>query len=67
MVAGNLKMECFKMFPNKKGQADPSVNSRKCQYFHRNYVWSPAEGTGGGRGSSLSGTGPIRAGHRSIS
>ncbi len=51
MVAGNLKMECFKMFPNKKGQTDPSVNSRKCQHFRRSYIWSPGEAKGGGRGS----------------
>ena len=41
----------------------PSVNSPKYPHLRRCYIGSPDEGKGGDRGSSLSGTGPVRAGH----
>ena len=31
----------------------PTVNSRKCQHLRGSYIWSPAEGKGGGTGYIL--------------
>ena len=60
-VAGSIKNGSVSGASVKKRSDGPTVNSRKCQHFRRCYIRSPAEGTGGGRGSKSGRNGSHRS------